>query len=62
MATTDPTLLKNENAQLREDLVFYKNENITYRARIQDLEDEKRALQEKLEKLTRIINDFTKKT
>ena len=42
------TPLKQENTKLREDLMHYKCDNIDLRRRIQDLEDETRALKEKL--------------
>jgi len=42
------TPLNQESTQLREDLMHYKGENIDLRRRIQDLEDETRALKEKL--------------
>jgi len=41
------TTLKQENIQLREDLMHYKGENVDLRRRIRDLEDETRALKEK---------------
>lgn len=42
------TTLKQENIQLREDLMHYKGENIDLHRRIRDLEDETSALKEKL--------------
>ena len=42
--------LKYENLNLREDLVFYKSQNIYLHGKIQDMEDEIRILKEKLEK------------
>ena len=40
--------LKNENVNLREDLLFFKYQNIYLRSRILDLEDEMVILKEKL--------------
>jgi len=44
------TFLKDENANLQEDLMFYKSQNVDFRVRIQDLEDEMRILKQNLEK------------
>ena len=45
------TILKYENIQLKEDLIHYKGVNVDLRSKIQDLEDENRALKDKLEEL-----------
>lgn len=44
--------LKYENVNLHEDLMFFKSQNIFFRSRILDLEDEMRVLKEKLRKST----------
>ena len=52
----DVSALQHEKAQLQEDLIYYKGLNIDLRARIQDLEDEKRLLKERFEKLMSLGN------
>jgi len=55
------SILKYENIHLKEDLVHYKNVNIDLRARVRDLEDENRALKNKLEKLITVKGKTKKK-
>ena len=43
-----PHTLKLKNKQLEEDLIYYKNLNFDLRAKIKDLEDENRALKERI--------------
>ena len=46
------TSMKYENTNLQEDLIFYKSQNLYFRTKIQDLEDEMRTLKDKLKKAT----------
>ena len=49
MSNFDPiTILKMENAQLREEIIHYKGENTDLRKRIQNFEDEIRVFKKKL--------------
>ena len=54
------TMLKYENSYLKEDLIHYKGINVDLRAKIRDLEDENRALREKLLNLTTSKNKAIK--
>ena len=54
-------LLKFKNKYLQENVVHYKAENVYLWAQIHELEDEKRALKNKLENFITAINNISKK-
>ena len=59
--TKSVALLKFKNKHLQEDMVHYKAENVYLWAQIHELEDEKNALEDKLDKYITAIKTIKKK-